>query len=257
MNIINEAASERAEKIGRQPFADNAPPVNYCGELHKAELEIYGALRGIRDDFKNIVGFFRRIQDFDKRLIEAIQFSLPKELNGLEEIDGEALNAEMSDEGFAKALRDATAKTTNVSRMGAYVEIANALSEAIDGLKRKEAKLTERMKLQHNTSPEWKIACDRRAKMRDAINVLMQRRQKIAGLFFDVRKRVAQDIAATTKAITRLFTDEKEGIVDAGYIEAMARRNTEPLFEEIAKIGWDARLGGGAKNYAKRKGWKA
>jgi len=259
MGENNGTASEIAEEMGRRLFADNSPPVNYCGELHKAETEIYGALRGIRDDFKNVVGLFRRIQDFDKRLMEVIKFSLPKELNAAlpDEDDAAALlDADMSDEGFAKALQRAVAKSANVSRMGAYLSLADALTKALESLKRKEAKLTERMRLQRDTSPEWKTACDRRVKVRDSISVLTQRRQRVAGLFFAVRDRLAREVLAATEGLLKLFTDET-GAVESGYVAEMLAKNTEAAFASLAEVGRKAKEDGFAKSAPKRKGWKS
>ena len=260
MGENNGAASELAEEMGRQMFADHTPPVNYCGELHKQEVAIYGALRGLRDDFKKVAGLFMGIRDFDRRLImEVIKFSLPKELNAAlpDEDDADALlDADMSDEGFAKALQKAVAKSANVSRMGAYLSLADALTKALESLKRKEAKLTERMRLQRNTSPEWKTACDRRVKVRDSISVLTQRRQRVAGLFFAVRDRLAREVLAATQGLLKLFTDET-GAVESGYVAEMLAKNTEAAFASLAEVGRKAKEDGFAKSAPKRKGWKS
>lgn len=235
-------------------FADNSPPVNYCGELLTAENAIYGALRGIRDDFKGIVTLFRNIQNFDRRLMEVVKFSLPKELNTVG-ANGVA-NAESTDEGFAKALREAVAKTSNVARMGAYVSIASAITEAVRGLERKEAKLSERLSLQKPNSPEWRVAHDRRVKVCDSISVLKRRRQRVARMFFEVRKRVAEETLAGTNAMLSLFRDGR-GNIDGGYVEAMLSHEAEPTFSDIAAVGENARRENGLKNYSNRKGWKS
>ena len=259
MGITKGTASANADEDRFCMFADNAPPVNYCGELHKQEVAIYGALRGLRDDFKKVAGLFIGIRDFDRRLMEVIKFSLPKELNAAlpEEDDAAAmLDADMSDEGFAKALQKAVAKSANVSRMGAYLSLADALTKALESLKRKEAKLTERMRLQRNTSPEWKTACDRRVKVRDSISVLTQRRQRVAGLFFAVRDRLAREVLAATEGLLKLFTDET-GAVESGYVAEMLAKNTEAAFASLAEVGRKAKEDGFAKAAKKRKGWKA
>lgn len=255
MGITNGTASANADEERFGLFADNAPPVNYCGELHRTQTAIFGALRGIRDDFKGVVALFRSVQDFDKRLMEVERFSLPKELNFIDPKDG-VLNAEATDEGFVKALQEATKKTSNVSRMGAYLSIAQALTEAIGDLKRKEAKLTERMRLQRNDSPEWRTACDRRTKVRDSISVLTQRRQRVAGQFFAVRDRVARETLSATRGLLKLFTDEA-GVVDAGYVAEMLAKNTETAFASLAELGANAKECGFAKAASKRKGWKS
>lgn len=254
MGTHNGSASELSEDIQRDIFADRSPPVNYCGELLKAESEIYGVLRGIRDDFKSAVLLFRAMQGMDKRLMAAVRFSLPKELNLVDARSG-VPNAASTDEGFATALA-AAGEGSETRRMGAYVAIAESLTESVASLKRKEAKLTERMKLQVCNSPEWRNAQERRAKVRDSISVLTRRRQHVAGLFFEVRKCVARDALAATKALLRLFRDA-EGGVDAGYIEEMLARNTETVFAEIAEVGEKARRLGDERNYSKRKGWKS
>lgn len=259
MGEKNGAASELAEEMGRQLFADHSPPVNYCGELHRQEVAIYGALRGLRDDFKKVAGLFMGIRDFDRRLMEVIKFSMPKELNAAlpEEDDAAAvLDADVSDEGFAKALQKAVSKSANVSRMGAYLSLADALTKALESLRRKEAKLTERMRLQRNDSPEWRTAMERRVKVRDSISVLTNRRQRVAGLFFAVRDRVARETLSATQGLLKLFTDEA-GAVDSGYVAEMLSKNTEAAFASLAEVGRKAKEDGFAKSAPKRKGWKS
>ena len=255
MGIVNGTASANADENEFGLFADNAPPVNYCGELHKTQAAIYGALRGIRDDFKGVVALFRSVQDFDRRLMDVAKFSLPKELN-FEDVDEGVLNSEATDEGFAKALHEATRQTANIRRMGVYLSIAKALTDAMESLKRKEAKLTERMRLQRNDSPEWHTAMERRTKVRDSISVLTNRRQRVAGLFFGVRDRIARETMAATKDLLKLFTDES-GAVDSGYVSEMLSKNTETTFASLAELGAKAKESGFAKTAKKNRGYKA